>query len=171
MWYVLYPKRDISVHCCNFLVSNVWLSVTPGSSVHGIFPARIQEWISISFFRGSSWPRDQMHISCVSCIAGGFFTHWAIREVRLFCLLLSPRVCSNSCPLSQWCYLTISSSAAPFSHWRQSFPASACFLMSVFFYLFSDFYIPLGQIFQLEFFYFCSIGDLQSCICFGCTAN
>ena len=34
---------------------------------------------------------------------------------RLPCLLQSPRVCSSSCPLSQWCYLTISSSAIPFS--------------------------------------------------------
>ena len=99
----------------------------PGSSVHGISPARIQEWIAISFSRGSSWPRDQTHVSCVSCIADGFFTRWAIREFRLFCPLLSPRVCSNSCPLSQWCYLTISSSAIPFSFCLQSFPASGSF--------------------------------------------
>ena len=37
---------------------------------------------------------------------------------------LSPRVCSNSCPLSWWCYLTISSSATLFSFCLQSFPAS-----------------------------------------------
>ena len=42
---------------------------------------------------------------------------------------LSPRVCSNSCPLSQWSYLTISSSAAPFSC-PPYFPASGSFLMS-----------------------------------------
>ena len=46
-----------------------------GSSVHGIFQARILEWVAISSSRGSSQPRDQIHISCVSCIAGGFFTH------------------------------------------------------------------------------------------------
>ena len=51
-----------------------------GSSVHGIFQARILEWIAISSFRGSSWPRGQTCISCVSCIAGRFFTHWAMRE-------------------------------------------------------------------------------------------
>ena len=38
-----------------------------------------------------------------------------------------PRVCPNSCPLSQWCYLTISSSASPFSFCLQSFPASGSF--------------------------------------------
>ena len=43
---------------------------------------------------------------------------------------LSPRVCSNSCSLSQWGYLTTSSSAAPFSFCLQSFPASGSFPMS-----------------------------------------
>ena len=46
----------------------------PGSSIHGILQARVQEWVAISFSRGSSWPRDQ---TWVSCIAGGFFTIWA----------------------------------------------------------------------------------------------
>ena len=40
---------------------------------------------------------------------------------------LSPRVCSNSCPLSWWCYLTISSSVPHFSSCLQSFPASGSF--------------------------------------------
>ena len=39
----------------------------PGSSVHGIFQARILEWVAISYSRGSSWPRDQTHVSYVSC--------------------------------------------------------------------------------------------------------
>ena len=40
----------------------------PGSSVHGIFQARILEWVAISFSRGSSWPRDWAHVSFVFCI-------------------------------------------------------------------------------------------------------
>ena len=40
----------------------------PGSSVHGIFQARIPEWVAISYPRGSSQPRGQAHISCASCI-------------------------------------------------------------------------------------------------------
>ena len=35
----------------------------PGSSVHGILPARILEWVAISFSRGSSLPRDQTWVS------------------------------------------------------------------------------------------------------------
>ena len=46
----------------------------PGSSVHGISQARILEWVAITYSRRSSWPRDHTCVSCVSCIAGGFFT-------------------------------------------------------------------------------------------------
>ena len=49
---------------------------------------------------------------------------------RLLCPPLSPAVCSDSCPLSSWCYPTISSSAAPFSFYLQSFPASGSFPVS-----------------------------------------
>ena len=50
----------------------------PGSSVHGIFQARILKWVVIPFFKGSSQFRDQNQ---VSRIAGRFFTIWATREV------------------------------------------------------------------------------------------
>ena len=40
----------------------------PGSSVHGMFQARILEWVAVSFSRGSSWPRGQTCISCISSI-------------------------------------------------------------------------------------------------------
>ena len=49
----------------------------PGSSVHGILQARILEWVVISSSSRSSKPRDWIHSSYVSCITGGFFTHWA----------------------------------------------------------------------------------------------
>ena len=51
----------------------------PGSSVHGIFQARILEWVAISFSRGSSQPRDWTQ---VSHIVGRRFTLWATREVQ-----------------------------------------------------------------------------------------
>ena len=51
----------------------------PDSSVHGIFQARILEWVNIPFSRGSSWHRDW---TWVSCIAGRFFTVWTIREAH-----------------------------------------------------------------------------------------
>ena len=53
-----------------------------------------------------------------------------LQHTRLFCTSPSPKVCSNSCPLSQWCHSTISSSVVPFFSCPQSFPASGSFPMS-----------------------------------------
>ena len=55
----------------------------PGSSVIGIFQARILEWVAISFSRVSSRPRDWTRVSCT---AGRFFTDWATREAQSVCL-------------------------------------------------------------------------------------
>ena len=54
----------------------------PGSSVHGTPQARIQEWVAISFSRGSSQSRDRTHISCVSCIGRRMLCHWDTWEAR-----------------------------------------------------------------------------------------
>ena len=56
-----------------------------------------------------------------------------LQHPRLPCSSPTPRAYSNSCPLSQWCHPTISSSVIPFYSWLQSFPASGSFLMSQFF--------------------------------------
>ena len=53
-------------------------------------------------------------------------TH-GLQHARLPCPSLSPRVCWNSCLLSQWCHPTISPSVVPFSSRLQSFPASGLF--------------------------------------------
>ena len=55
-----------------------------GSSVHGILQARMLEWVAIPFSRGSSRPRDQTHISYVSCIGKQVLYHW--------CHLGSPKI-------------------------------------------------------------------------------
>ena len=47
----------------------------PGSSVHGILQARILEWVSMPFSRGSPQPRDQTHVSSVSCVARQILYH------------------------------------------------------------------------------------------------
>ena len=53
---------------------------SPGSSVHGIFQVRILDWIAITYSRGSSLPRDQTCISCISCIDRQFLYHCASQE-------------------------------------------------------------------------------------------
>ena len=62
----------------------------PGSSVHEIFQARILEWVAISYSRGSSPYRDQIHISLVSCATGRFFTAEPPGKL-LNCHLISPK--------------------------------------------------------------------------------
>ena len=53
-----------------------------------------------------------------------------LQHTRHPCPSPTPRACSNSCPSSQWCYPTISSSVSPFSSRLQFFPASGSFPMS-----------------------------------------
>ena len=50
-----------------------------------------------------------------------------LQNIRLLCLSLYPRVCSHSCLLSWWCYVTMSSSAVLFSFCLQSFPDQGLF--------------------------------------------
>ena len=49
-------------------------------SCHGIFQARILEWVVIFYSRRSSWPRDWTCISCISCIGRRILYHQTIRE-------------------------------------------------------------------------------------------
>ena len=59
--------------------------------------------------------------------------HHGLQHTRLCCASPSPKTCSNSCPLSQWCHPNISSSVIPFSSCLQSFPTSGSFPVSWFF--------------------------------------
>ena len=49
----------------------------PGTTVHGVFQARILEWVAISSSRVSSQPRDQIHISYISYIGRQTLYHLA----------------------------------------------------------------------------------------------
>ena len=66
----------------------------PGSSVHGIFQARILPQVAISFTRASSWPRDRSWVSCVSCIGRQMLFYCATWEGCMYVLhLLYPFLC------------------------------------------------------------------------------
>ena len=71
-------------------------------------------------------------VQSLSCIQL-FATPW--RNARFPCPRPTPRACSNSCPLIQWCHPIISSSVVPFSSCRQPFPASGSVQMSQLFAL------------------------------------
>ena len=77
-----------------------------------------------------TWPQDTPSIA-VQLLSRVW--PYGLQNARLLYFLLFSRVCSNSCPSSQWCYLTISSLMATFSSCLQSFPASGSFPMSLFF--------------------------------------
>ena len=67
--------------------------------------------------------------NCCCCSVAQSWLH-GLHHARLPCPSLSPRACSNSCPLSPWCDPTILSSVIPSPSCLQSFPASGPFLMS-----------------------------------------
>ena len=131
----------------------------PGSSIHGIFQARVLEWGAIAFsilcvkqesngqrplgcqldfFHSTDHQKKQLTLlqslrSMCEIVVVQLLSHvWLFVTPWIAACQTSssPEVFSHSCPLSQWCHLTISSSAIPFSSCRQSFPASESFLMS-----------------------------------------
>ena len=67
-----------------------------------------------------------------SVVSDSLWSH-GLQHARLPCPSPTPGACSNSCPSSQWCHPTISSSVIPFSSCLQSFPPSGSFPMSQFF--------------------------------------
>ena len=76
------------------------------------------------------------HVSSVqfsySVLSNSLWPH-GLQHARPPCPSPTPRVYSNSCPLTWWWYPTISSSVVPFTSCLQSFPASGSFQMSQFF--------------------------------------
>ena len=80
-----------------------------------------------------SWWNDNWYqFSSVAQSCPTLWTH-GLWHARHPCPSPTPRACWNSCPLSQWCHPTISSSVILFSSCPQSFPASGSFLMNPFF--------------------------------------
>ena len=83
--------------------------------------------------QSSLWSSSHMHTWLLEkpiCTFVGKVMSLLFNMLSRFVNQLSSRVCSNSCPLSQWCYLTISSSAICFSFCLQCSPASESFPMS-----------------------------------------
>ena len=72
-WYSMQLKESESV---SHSVMSYSLRPQPSSSVHGIFQARILEWVAIPFSRGSFQPKDW------NCIAGGLLVDGATREAQ-----------------------------------------------------------------------------------------
>ena len=70
-----------------------------------------------------------VQFSSVAVMSNSLWPH-GLQHARTPCPSSTPRVYSNSCPLSQWCHPTISSSVVPFFSSLQSFPPSGSFPVS-----------------------------------------
>ena len=93
---------------CSLISNSLWPhgSSLPGFSVHGILQARILEWVAISYSKGSSQPRDQTYVCCISCTGrwvlypqhhmGSQFSILCVRKSMLF----RTESCQRGKPLS-----------------------------------------------------------------------
>ena len=138
--YMFAVKCIFSLQICKF-VNNIW-----GGDIWWVltfFPINLiwkylVLWLSIAKWRLTLTLSALEHQSfCLTSVQ-------SLSRVQLFatpvlqhtgppCPLPTPRLYSNSCPLSQWCHPAISSSVIPFSSCLQSFPASESFPVSQFF--------------------------------------
>ena len=71
--YSLLPVTVIACMLSHFGHVQLFETLWPGSSAHGVLQARILEWVAMLSSGGSSPPRDQTRTSCSFFIVGGFF--------------------------------------------------------------------------------------------------
>ena len=99
----------------------------PGSSVRGIFQARILKWVAISYFRGSSLLRDQTHVSCVSCIGRQILYHCTTWEAGKGGFRHSPRLHNGRawiCTLASW--RALKSEPLGSGSWKEAWASLLC---------------------------------------------
>ena len=104
------------------------ISITVGPPTTWVWNERVQLYMIFSIVNATVL-KDPWLLFSRQVVFSSMWSH-ELQHARLPCLSLSPKVCSNSCPLNWWCHPTISSSVAPFSSCPQSFPASGSFPMS-----------------------------------------
>ena len=93
------------------------------------FSVKYLQSVKYQNFPANSSKHEQILSSCCCyCLVAQSWPH-GLQHARLACPSPSPAACSNSCPLSRWCYSTISS-VIPFSSHLQHFPASRSFPMN-----------------------------------------
>ena len=75
----------------------------PGSSVRGIFQARILKWVAMPSSRESSQPKGQTHVSCYSCLGRWILYHcstWEARSLELiYFVYMTLHICRTATPL------------------------------------------------------------------------
>ena len=102
----------------SFFVLSIYILIQSNCILHA--PAREQKLINLQF--------SSVQLSC--SVMSKSLWHHGLQHTTPPYPSPTPRVYSNSCPLSRWCHPTISFSAVPFSSHPQSFSASVSFQMS-----------------------------------------
>ena len=126
----------------------------PGSTIHGIFQARILEWVAISFSRRSSWPRDW---TLISHIVVRRFMVWATKEVLykiLSCLnfpfLWIQDMKHFTCLIRHSYYVNcLFMPVAPFSTHLCVWVSLMLGIINPFLYLLKTCYLPIHQLMNL----------------------
>ena len=136
LWTSILWLRVRRRHCAPFYLSNYLETI---SNLWGLFLTKQKVfiiWLAYLRLRDSHYGAFLLSVQSVHLFSHVqlFVTPWTA-ACRLPCPSPTPGACSNSCPSSQWCHPTISSSAVSFSSHLQSFPASGSFPRSQFFEL------------------------------------
>ena len=107
---------DVTANC---LVSRLLLQYQMASKLFVVEKEILWKHCSLIYSIG-----HRVSFSSVHSVVSNSLWPYGLQHTRLTCPSPTPRVYSYSCPLSQWCHPTISSSVVPFSSCLQSFPAS-----------------------------------------------
>ena len=137
--FITYQYRniifDIKIQLRNFSwkirsSGNTELGLLPGNNGEDSLQKKQKSLPSWSLLPGGGGERGEVQLSSV--LSNSLWPH-GLQHARFSCPSPAPRACSDSCPLSQWCHPTISSSVVPFSSCLQSFPTSGSFPVSQFY--------------------------------------
>ena len=131
----IHPWSHLVLDFCLLGVLKSWLNLSTGNWSVSVFyffwynlgRLYISDDLSVST---SLSPLLMYQFSSVHSVMSNSLWPHGLQHSRPPCPSPTPRVYSNSCPLSQWCHPTISSSVVPLSSHLQSFPGSGSFQMS-----------------------------------------
>ena len=116
--------------------SHVWLFVTLWTITLQT-PLSLLEWVAMPSSRVSSWPRDRTHTSCISCIAGRFFTY-VLNLVNFLCSTWDICLCAVICNMSLGIFISCITFFPTLENHSPMPSIFECLFLLMFFPLFSN---------------------------------
>ena len=127
------PLIHVHTHTHNPTYSHSYTHIHTHSHAHTVSSPFIEVLVTGPPFNLSLVPSLLSSIQFNHSVVSNCLRPHGLQQTRLPYASPTPRACSKSCPLSQWCHPAISSSVVPFSYCLQSFPELGSFLKSQFF--------------------------------------